>query len=105
MSTAVPFESVIAAWDEPLRCQQATDAGIRCRRGAYWLIDVHGCERGLACGHHARRWERANRNELRRCAYLVCTLCGRQSTRFDDTGRGNKVPHPVSTRSWRYERG
>lgn len=50
------FNSVIAAWDERIRCEATTAQGPQCRRTAQWRINLHGCEQSLVCTQHARAW-------------------------------------------------
>ena len=77
------FEDVISAWTDTFRCRQKTHLGHGCQRPARWLLNIHGCQRIVLCGHHLNQWRRPTLRDLQHSA-VVCSLCGRTFYRFDD---------------------
>lgn len=72
--TSPLFDEVVAAWDEPLRCQtDQTDHP--CANPAVWLAVLHQpCGRKPLCHYHLNRWL------VRRIAYpgaFPCSVCRR----------------------------
>ncbi len=87
MTATHAFDAIVAGFDDQLRCEMATLAGSQCRRPAHWLIDVHGCQRALLCGHHARRWERRTRAGLCIDGAIRCPDCGCVFSRLENVAR------------------
>lgn len=74
------FEDVVAAWDEPLRCQtDQTDQP--CTSPAAWLAVLHQpCGRKPLCEYHLNRWL------LNRIVYpgaVACSVCRRHFNDLD----------------------
>jgi hypothetical protein len=81
-ATAPSFEDVIAAWNETLHCEMATQLGARCRRLAYWRADLHGCEQVLICTQHKNAYVRRARFDFNRDGAGVCGWCRKRFTCF-----------------------
>ena len=76
------FDDVISVWHERVHCEMSTQSGSRCRRLAYWRVDLHGCERVVMCGRHKQAWLL---RALAKCRTRLpaCPHCGRIFESFD----------------------
>jgi hypothetical protein len=72
-----PFGAIVSAWNEQVRCEMTTKAGARCRRPAYWRINLHNCEQALACGQHTSAWARSAMANIGSGLSPRCAHCGR----------------------------
>ncbi len=56
---ATGFLTVMAGWDDPVRCE-VTRRGVACVHPAAWRVNVHGCIARLMCtGHKEDLMQRA----------------------------------------------
>ncbi|SON62260.1 hypothetical protein MSIMFI_03785 [Mycobacterium simulans] len=86
-ATPTAFEGIVAAFGDPIRCERKTLPGEGCRRPAYWLVDLHGCERMFMCGQHRTAWLRRHRALDLRRGELRCAHCRHAFACIDDAVR------------------
>ncbi len=85
-TTNATFAEIIANLAEKVPCEwNLRNGGKRCRRGANWDIDVHGCFGGTVCGHHYWEWYRDNFGCTR------CDYCNRKFPSFPASFSARKL--------------
>ncbi len=86
-STTDPqFESIIAARDEPLRCQTDQTAG--CENPPMWLAIRHQpCGHKPLCDHHLTQWLLIIGERAQEGYAPTCSVCGQWFTDLDDFAR------------------
>jgi len=61
-----------------------TQQGAQCQRAAAWLINLHGCERVVACGQHMNAWKRETRAQYQSSLSPRCAHCRNGFDKLDD---------------------
>ena len=73
------FDEIVALFEDQPVCEIKTADG-RCRRWARFMIDCHGCGRGLVCTKHMRAFTR----QVPAGEPAQCNRCGREFATIDD---------------------